>query len=182
MGYYTAIIAEVVGASGRVVASEVNAGLAERARENLSAYANVEVHAADGATFDPGECDAMLVNAGVTHPAPLWLGRMREGGRLVLPFTVSTSATLGAGLMTKIVRERGGFSARGVTPVGIYSCTGLRDAAAEMALRKALTTQTLLKVRSLRPDAHEEAATCLAHSPLVCLSAEEVAATGEQSA
>ena len=27
----------------------------------------------------------MLINAGVTHPHALWLERLREGGRLVLP-------------------------------------------------------------------------------------------------
>jgi len=98
VGYYTAIMAEVVGPGGSVVASEIDADLAARARANLSDYANVEVHTADGGEFDPGECDAMLINAGVTHPHPLWLERLREGGRLVLPITLATTETLGAGL------------------------------------------------------------------------------------
>lgn len=174
LGYYTAILAELVGAGGSVLASEVRDDLAARARENLAAYANVEVRAGDGAGLEPGECDAMLINAGVTHPRPLWLERLREGGRLVLPFTISTTPTLGVGLMTAITRGRGGFSARGVSPVGIYSCTSLRDADEEQSLRKAITTQRLFKLRSLRRDAHEETETCLAHSAQVCLSAEEV--------
>src|SRR6185503_12329729 len=47
VGYYTAIIAEVVGPEGAVVAVEIDSELAARARENLSAYANVEVHSVD---------------------------------------------------------------------------------------------------------------------------------------
>jgi len=53
VGYYTAIMAEVVGAGGSVVGVELDAGLAARAKENLAAYANVTVHAGDGAGFDP---------------------------------------------------------------------------------------------------------------------------------
>jgi protein-L-isoaspartate(D-aspartate) O-methyltransferase len=173
VGYYTAIIAEVVGPDGYVVASEVNSDLAARARENLSAYPNVQVHSADGAEMDPGECDAMLINAGVTHPHNLWLDRLREGGRLVVPITTATSPTLGAGLMIKIVRRRGDFSATVITPVGIYSCTGLRNAELEPILRKALVTQALLKVKSLRREPHEEEETCLVHGADTCLSSAE---------
>ena len=63
VGYYTAVMAEVVGREGSVIASEVRADLATRAQENLRGYPNVTVHAGDGAIFDPGACDAMLINA-----------------------------------------------------------------------------------------------------------------------
>ncbi len=59
VGYYTAIIAEVVGQRGSVVATEVNTDLAHRAQENLCTYPNVAVQSRDGASFDPGECDAI---------------------------------------------------------------------------------------------------------------------------
>jgi len=170
VGYYTAIIAEVVGPEGAVVAVEIDSELAARARENLSAYANVEVHSVDGGEFDPGECDAMLINAGVTHPHPLWLDRLREGGRLVLPITIATSETLGAGLMTKIVRRVNGFSMRGLTPVGIYSCKSVRDPELEPLVRNALMTQALLKVQSLRVEPHEQQDTCIVHAKGTCFS------------
>lgn len=170
VGYYTAIIAEVVGPNGSVVATEIDADLAARARANLAEYSNVEVHAVDGGEFDPGECDAMLINAGVTHPHPLWLERLREGGRLVVPITFATSETLGAGLMTKIARRSHGFSAHGITPVGIYSCKSVRDSDLEPLIRTALTTQALLRVQSLRLDAHEPADTCLMHGKGACFS------------
>ena len=106
VGYYTAIMAEIVGARGRVAASEVDASLAARARDNLASYPTVSVHAGDGAAFDSGICDAIFINAGVTHPHPLWLARLREGGRLVLPLTSSMAiANVGTGVMAKITRR-----------------------------------------------------------------------------
>src|SRR5215813_4341213 len=174
VGYYTAIMAEVVGPSGSVVATEIDDNLARRAQENLAHYTNVEVHSADGGEFDPGECDAMLINAGVTHPHPLWLDRLRESGRLVLPITLATSETLGAGLMTKIVRHGSRFSAQGVSPVGIYSCKSVRDPELEPLVRTAFTTQAFFKVHSFRPEPHEQEATCLVHGKGVCFSSAEL--------
>jgi protein-L-isoaspartate(D-aspartate) O-methyltransferase len=175
-GYYTAIMAEVVGAGGSVVGSEVQPELAARARENLSSYANASVHAGDGAVFDPGECDSMLVNAGVTHPLPLWLDRLPAGGRLVVPLTIATTATLGMGVMIKIVRRSEGYSAESVTTLAIYSCVNARDPQMEAPLKKAFSTGALMRMKSVRRDAHEPADTCLLHAPEVCISSAEVAA------
>jgi protein-L-isoaspartate(D-aspartate) O-methyltransferase len=173
VGYYTAILAEVVGAGGAVVGSEVHAGLAARARENLSAYSNVTVHAGDGAVFDPGECDAMLINAGVTHPHRPWLERLREGGRMVAPITMATGPALGQGIMVKITRERGGFAAGIVSPVAIFSCTSVRDPQLEPLIAKAFASRTLLKLKSVRLDPHEPADTCILHGAGVCVSCAE---------
>lgn len=177
VGYYTALMAEVVGTSGAVVGSEVHAELAARARENLSAYPNVTVQVGDGAAFDPGACDAMLINAGVTHPHRLWLERLREGGRLVLPITMAATPTLGQGPMVKITREQDGFSAQIVTFVSIFSCTSVRDPQLEPVLAKALTSRTLFKLKSVRLDAHEQADTCIVHGSDVCVSSAELTVT-----
>lgn len=172
VGYYTAIMAEVVGAGGRVAASEVDAGLAARAAENLAAYANVSVHVGDGAAFDPGECDAIFINAGVTHPHPLWLQRLSDRGRLVLPLTAAAGSTDagGAGIVAKITRAGNGFSVRVVTLAGIYSCTSVRDSEMNAALGKALATRAFTKLKSVRTDPHPQEDTCLAHRADVCLS------------
>jgi len=175
VGYYTAIMAEVVGPSGSVLGLELEPELAERATKNLAAYANATVQAGDGAKFDPGPCDAMLVNCGVTHPQTLWLDRLREGGRLVVPFTIAMNATVGQGVMTKIVRVGGKYSAELVTPLAIFSGGSLRDAALEPQILKGLTTGGLLKLKSVRRDAHEAGATCVVHTPEVCLSLAELA-------
>jgi protein-L-isoaspartate(D-aspartate) O-methyltransferase len=163
-------MAEVVGAEGAVVGSEVNAELAARARENLSGCPNVTVHYGDGAAFDPGKCDAMLINAGVTHPHRAWLERLREGGRLVLPITVAATATLGQGAMVRITRRQGGFSAEIVTFVAIFSCTSGRDPQLEPVIGKAFASRTLFKLKSVRLDAHEPADTCIVHGSDVCVS------------
>jgi protein-L-isoaspartate(D-aspartate) O-methyltransferase len=119
VGYYTAIIAEVVGSGGSVIASEIDADLAARAKANLKKYPNVEVHSGDGAHVSPGPCDAILINAGVTHPHAIWLDNLQENGRLLLPLTIpmgmGMGANLGKGVMVKITREPGGFAAQVVT-------------------------------------------------------------------
>jgi protein-L-isoaspartate(D-aspartate) O-methyltransferase len=178
VGYFTAILAEIVGPSGSVVASEIDADLAARAKENLASYANVVLHAGDGTALDPGECGAMLINAGVTHPQRLWLDRLAEGGRMVLPITISMGATgLGKGVMARIVREGADgtkFPARVITLVAIYSCSSGRDAQLEPLLGKAFTTGVLMKMKSVRVDAHEAGETCIVHGGEVCLSLEEI--------
>ena len=112
VGYYTAIIAEVVGPAGRVVACEVDSDLAARAEANLADYPNVTVHASDGAACDSGACDAMFINAGVTHPHVPWLERLNEGGRVLFPLTFPLADKgVGMGLMLKIVHDHGHFAA-----------------------------------------------------------------------
>ncbi|HET6372448.1 MAG TPA: methyltransferase domain-containing protein, partial [Candidatus Polarisedimenticolia bacterium] len=155
VGYYTAIIAEVVGPTGRVVAIEFEPPLAARAKENLSSYRNVEVHAGDGAAFDPGTSDAIVINAGVTHPHPAWLDRMADGGRLIFPLTITMGPSLGKGVMFLITREKDRFPLRVVTVVAIYSCASVRDPALEPLLAKAFAGGALFTMKSVRRDPHD---------------------------
>jgi protein-L-isoaspartate(D-aspartate) O-methyltransferase len=170
VGYYTAIMAEVVGPHGSMLGIEVDQELARQAKQNLAEYPNATVQAADGVSFDPGPFDAMLVNAGVTHPQPLWIDRLRDGGRLVLPLTLAATPTIGQGIMAKITRRSGSFAAEMVTPVAVYSCVGGRDPELESQMRKALTTGGIFKLKALRRDAHEPTETCLLHRSDVCVS------------
>jgi protein-L-isoaspartate(D-aspartate) O-methyltransferase len=174
VGYYTAIMAEVVGAGGSVVGLELQPDLAARAQENLSAYANVTVHSGDGASFDPGACDAIFVNCGVTHPQTIWLERLAGAGRLLLPLTVAINPTVGQGIMTKIVRSAAGYSAEMVSPVAIFSGGKLRDPALEPLMMTALRTGGLLKLKSVRRDPHDPSDTCVLHASEVCLSSAEL--------
>jgi protein-L-isoaspartate(D-aspartate) O-methyltransferase len=173
VGYYTAIIAEIAGADGSVAGSEANPDLAARAKKNPSDYPNASVFAGDGATFDPGPCDAMLINAGVTHPSPLWLDRLRDGGCLVVPLTMATTPNFGIGLMIRITRHGRQFLAEVVTPVAIYSCTSMRDAQREPLRKAAMTRGGLMKLKSVRRDVHQQSDTCLVHGVDVCISTEE---------
>jgi len=173
VGYYTAIMAEVIGASGSIVAIEIESDLASRAKANLLEYRNVRVHDGDGGLFDPGECDAIFVNAGVTHPQIRWLDQLAEGGRIVLPLTASMSANAGSGVIARIVRSNSSFSAQVISRVAIYSCASVRDPQMEAPLAKSLENKRLLKLRSVRRRQHDPAETCLAHGHEVCLSTAE---------
>jgi protein-L-isoaspartate(D-aspartate) O-methyltransferase len=171
VGYYTAILAETAGPAASVIAIDVDASLAERARNNLSGYPRVSVHAGDGADFDPGMCDAMLINAGVTHPHRPWLDRLTEGGCIVLPLTAKASEHYGNGVMVKITREQRGFSAQVISVVAIFHFSSLRDPEIEPQLTKALATRQVFKLKSLRLDEHEVSDSCIVHGGEICLSA-----------
>lgn len=173
-GYYTAILAEVVGPAGAVIAAEVDSELAAQAAANLAPYSHVTVRPGDGAGIDPGPCDAILINAGVTHPHTAWLQSLKDGGRMVLPLTVAMSPGIGKGSMVRVTRHSDRFRAEVVSMVAIYSSTSVRDPAIEPLLNKAFESRELLKLKSVRVDAHDPAPTCLVHAPAVCLSAEAV--------
>ncbi len=158
-----------------MTAAEIEAALAARATENLADCNNATVSTCDAADFDPGECDAMLINAGVTHPHRPWLNRLRLGGRLVLPITTAIpGAQAGGGVMLKVVREAQAFSATVVSMVGIYSCASVRDTSLQADLQKALASRTLIKIRSVRVDDHERTDSCVAHRDDVCMSTSEI--------
>jgi protein-L-isoaspartate(D-aspartate) O-methyltransferase len=173
VGYYTAIMAEIVGTAGRVTAAEIDTDLADRARRNLSHLRSVDVVSVDGVTYDPGPQSGIFVNAGVTHPQALWLDRLTPNGRLLLPLTVEMGAPhLGKGAVFLIRREERGYSARMVSYVMIYSSSSGRDAALQASFGKALASGTVLKVRSLRRDPHAAAESCCFHGDGFCFSSD----------
>lgn len=132
-GYYTAILAELVGGSGHVTAVEYDAGLAARARANVEPWPQVDLVQGDGATVDPGEVDIVVAFAGVTHPVPLWLDRLAVGGRLMVGLTAKDWW----GFMLMATRTSHGFNAQALGEVGIVPFVGRDEAAAER-LGKAL--------------------------------------------
>lgn len=166
-GYYTAILAELVGPSGRVTALEVEPELAEQARENLGHLAQVQVLTADGTAWDPGPVERIFVNAGVTHPLPLWLDRLAAGGTLVAPLT--NGDWLG-GFLRVGRRGEEAYAARFVLGGAAYPCTGGRDAGIEAALAAWFPALDQGMVQSLRRDVHEVDGTCWLHAAGFCLS------------
>ena len=86
-GYYTAILAHLVGPSGRVTGIEYEPELAARAKTNFAAYPNVGIVEGDGALVSFDTADVIYVNAGCTRPVESWLERLADGGRLILPMT-----------------------------------------------------------------------------------------------
>jgi protein-L-isoaspartate(D-aspartate) O-methyltransferase len=170
-GYYTAIMAEIVGPEGHVAAIEVDTQLTSQARGNLNDFPNVEVIEGDGGEIDAGPADAILVNAGVTHPRAIWLDSLRPAGRLILPLTVTDAADGGGGgRVLKIIRQPEGFTASFISGVGIFSCVGGRDAELNQRLKEAFDRDDWKSVQSLRREPHEPADTCWLHADNFCLS------------
>ena len=123
VGYYTAVIAEVVGTSGRVVGIDIDSELASRARDNLAYLNCVEVLHGDGGEYTDEPFDAIFINAGVTHPRSIWLDCLKPGGQLILPLTIGN----GKGGMLKIRRRDGAYEARFLSTVSVFPCIGSRD-------------------------------------------------------
>jgi protein-L-isoaspartate(D-aspartate) O-methyltransferase len=171
VGYYTAILAAVVGPQGRVTAIELDQDLAARARENLAHLKHVAVVAGDGSEHDPGPSDAIFVNAGATHPRAVWLDSLRPGGRLLIPLTVAIDASgHGRGGILKVTRRPGGLEACFISEVGIFPCIGARDPDANDLLQAAFRRHTWESVQSLRRDPHDATEHCWLHVRGVCLS------------
>jgi protein-L-isoaspartate(D-aspartate) O-methyltransferase len=169
-GYYTAILAELVGPSGIVLACEIEPILAARAEENLRPWNQVTVSPLDGCELPFGECDAIFVNCGVTHPSLAWLTRLRMNGRLLLPVTASSDETgIGRGAMFLITRRAVGFAVRYLSPVGIFPCSGGRSEALNQTLL-AKTKESWRNVQSIRIDQHVEDRSCWLHTDMCCLS------------
>ena len=176
LGYYSALIAHAVGATGRLVAIEVDEGLALEARENLRTMPWVEVRHGNG-TGPLGETfDAMLINAGVTHPQDTWLDALSAKGRMVLPLTVTSPAmgTISKGLMVRLSASgdapRDTFALRVMTLVAIYAGIGLRDDAINEQLGAALMRGPFPPLKRLRRDPHEATAACWVHTAGCCVS------------
>jgi len=174
-GYYTAILAEIVGARGTVLGFEIDPGLAERAEENLRAWPQVSSTCGDGAEHPREPVDVIVVNAGATHVVDRWLDALRPGGRLYAPLTVEPpgpAGTLGIGVGMIVRREADRFSARFAGPVMIFHCSSARAPKANAALADALQSvpSGAESVRSLRRDPHAREADCWCHIEGRCLS------------
>src|SRR2546430_3263705 len=69
-GYYSAILAEIVGPSGRVTALDREEGLVARATQALPPWPQATAIPGDGAVHKPDTVDVIHASAGVTHPLP----------------------------------------------------------------------------------------------------------------
>ena len=177
LGYYTAVMAHAVGASGRVVAYEVDDALAHGARANLAPYPWLDVRHGDASSQVDGPFDAVLINAGVTHPLDAWLDALAPDGRMMLPLTAAMpamGATLGKGLAFLVTKQAtGDFAARVFGVVAIYSAIGVRNDTISERFGRAMMggPQKWQAIGRLRRDAHDPSETCWLHGETCCLSA-----------
>jgi protein-L-isoaspartate(D-aspartate) O-methyltransferase len=171
LGYYTAILADVVGSHGRVLAFEVDDALASGAAENLASRPQVRVVHGDASEIGGDTFDAIFVSAGVTHPPEKWLDALAVGGRLVLPLTSSMPQmrNIGKGWLLLLTRQSdASFTVRPMTIVAIYSAQGLRDEGMNAELGRALQKTPYLRPLHLRRDPHDQGGDCWFHGPGFC--------------
>jgi protein-L-isoaspartate(D-aspartate) O-methyltransferase len=173
-GYYTAILAELVGSNGRVDAIEIDAPLAAAAERNLAAWPTAHVRLGDASAPIDGHWDLIVAFAGATAPHMWWLDALADGGRLLLPMTAANFSNRG-GFMLRLDRRGGGFAARSAGWVGFYPCAGARNPEDEAALGEALADPAGQQaVRSLRRDPHDKDESCWLHRDGWCLSKHEL--------
>jgi protein-L-isoaspartate(D-aspartate) O-methyltransferase len=158
-GYYTAILAALVGPTGKVTAYEIAADLAERARENVRHLPTITIENVSATEGVLPSADVIYVSAGATHPLACWLDALNVGGRLIFPLTANKHY----GVMLLLTRRSPEtYAARVISPVAFIPCVGGRDDAASQALATALQTPPIMAAKSLRRGTAPDATVCLA--------------------
>jgi protein-L-isoaspartate(D-aspartate) O-methyltransferase len=132
----------------------------------------------DGAQIEFDPADVIYVNAGATRPADIWLDRLKDGGRLILPLTSDKGfgenpeniPIQRRGAVFRIERRGNEFLAKWISAVAIFPCEGARDAECERALAAAFEKGGWERVTRLyrRGDVLEEQ--CWLKGPDWCLA------------
>ncbi|SCG38730.1 methyltransferase, FxLD system [Micromonospora coxensis] len=96
-GYNAALLAAIVGDTGRVVTIDVDDDLVDGARKHLAAagVANVEVVRGDGALGHPDGApyDRIIATVGAWETPTAWLEQLTPDGRLVVPLRLRGAAS-----------------------------------------------------------------------------------------
>jgi protein-L-isoaspartate(D-aspartate) O-methyltransferase len=91
-GYNAALMAHIVGETGKVVTIEIEEDLAETAREHLASagFNQVQVISADGGYGYPEAApyDRIILTVGAPDITTNWWNQLKPGGRLVLPLVL----------------------------------------------------------------------------------------------
>jgi protein-L-isoaspartate(D-aspartate) O-methyltransferase len=158
-GYYTAILAHLIGLAGKVTGYEIDPQLARRAIDNLSPRQNVEVRRASGVADNLPRCDAIYVNAGATRPAAAWLDALSDGGRLVFPLSGTAGSEAGVSLL--VTRLKHAFAARVIGYCLFIPCEGAFDQDEASRVTAAFRSGALWTAQSLVRDAQPDEAAVL---------------------
>lgn len=166
-GYFTAILAELVGESGRVLGLEVDGALAAQAERNLVAWPQASVRLVEGVVPIEGAWDVLIAFAGSTAPHKEWIDALADGGRALIPLTGAERG----GLLLRIDRHGEAFDARSVSWIGIFPCAGGRNDSEAGAIKRAMADATGRQaLKSLRRDQHDADESCWLHGDGWCLS------------
>ena len=146
-GYFTAILAELVGASGHVCAFEIDEALAARARRCLEPWPWVSIETRSGVRLPDEPVDVVYVNAGVQQLPRPWIEGLAPGGCALVPLASADDQ----GAVFLIRRGDGDIHpARFVCHARFVPCIGTQDQAAGVRLAAALRSGRCDAVRSLR--------------------------------
>ena len=167
LGYFSAIMAELVGPSGQVFAAEIDPELAAQARLNLAPWPQVVV-VGDALALAPHPYDVVFSSAGMATIPSVWLDSLAVGGRMTLPLTGSNET--GFSFTLRKCQEHGEFAAKMESFVCFFPCIGLRDAEDIAALDSALASKQAPYVTSLRRDRHDLEPACWLHGEGWCLT------------
>ena len=161
-GYYTSILATLVGAGGRVDAYEIEPELGARATENLRHLSQVETHVRSGAIAPFPESDVIYVSAASSEPLEVWLDALRSGGRLLFP--LEPDGESGEMLLVNRQTEQL-YAARFLCGVQFVACLGTQDPTANRALAAAFRRGNAKAVKTLhRNSAPDESCWCAGES------------------
>ncbi|MBJ7535246.1 methyltransferase domain-containing protein [Rhodomicrobium vannielii ATCC 17100] len=150
-GYYTAILAYLVGPEGRVIGFEIDPDLAARAKANLEPWPQASIEARSGADDELPEADAIYVNAGITQPCAAWLHALRHNGRLLFPLQPENG--FGGMLLVQKPAEGGSvWAARFVSRAVFVACQARQDQEKGQGLVAAFSRGDFADVKSLRLD------------------------------
>ncbi len=153
-GYYSAILAHLVGKDGAVETFEIEPELAARCARNLADRPNVRVQQRSALSPPLDPADIIYVCAGLPFVPSLWLDALLPGGRLILPLTSDSDF----GAMLKITRNDRGYAAAFVARAAFIPCVVKAETGSADALAAALKRGGGEAVRSLRrvPEAPDE--------------------------
>lgn len=167
MGYFSAVIAELVGPTGRVIAAEIDPLLNRVARANLASWKNIEV-VGDALSLDLPQLDRIFASCGMASLPRRWLDALGPDGCLTLPMT----GALEYGLQFHFSRTANPaiFKAQVLSCVLFYPCQGLRQSDRMAAFDAALSTGQGHAVKMLRLDDHPPDHDCWLHGDGFCLS------------
>jgi protein-L-isoaspartate(D-aspartate) O-methyltransferase len=94
-GYNAALMAHIVGETGRVVTVDIDVDLVEAARKHLRAagFDQVEVVRADGGYghLEAAPYDRIILTVGAPDIMPAWRDQLKPNGRIVLPLMLKGS-------------------------------------------------------------------------------------------
>ena len=165
-GYYSALMAEMVGPQGHVLAAEIDPQLHPQAQANLASWSQVQV-VGDALSLTPPPLDVLFFSNGVADLPVSLFQAVKPGGRVILPLTGSIQ---GGPIFLLLRLDDGSFQSQMVAAQRYYPCLGTRGDAAVAAVDAAIDRSSPHEARRLRLDDHEQGEDCWLHGKGWCFS------------